>query len=952
MLQGLPMLLSSPQYIVQPAQTVLKPTKNARILPNTSKITTPISTVHSISNGTALNTLLLPKPTLLNNFAILNATSSTAPTLINNSIQFSQLRQASQASIQTGKVKHIVAPVRKSINSQSKVFKKTQTIVPSNVNSISNSLLASTRSIANQIQNTALTKTPSPHISSKINSSMILKNSSIVKTQDVKITASPTSVLRTTSSSISILKPQPKPNVSKSILNLQSLGNLNNSSSQKIFSVKQNGVTEQILGSQKLQEVSNKIRTLNSANLAMQNFPLNGVKKIIPASLKPTKLANEKLNMEKLSSKTGIVNNCITKQNSTNSAMANLSSPKALTASPTTRIITVNPTTRVITVNPTTRVVTVNPSTTRTVTENHHRNSITKPIITKARASTENPIDIILQGELSGCREENVVFQVVYPENANLETRNLVSLPKQRAKRGRPRKNANRPQILPTKPIIQEENQDIKDERKVIARTRSGRLSRPPRHMVKDYKHLHHLDFMQPDVDDSDGGYSDYNTNGEKLENGTSPPTELLPGLESPKRKHARKYQCPGCGRCYLGRKRVLYHLRNVPSHGDVSDLPPPSPREEEIHLEVKDTLKRKSKKVHWTNATPHEKSLRRQEKLREAIAICRREDENEVITVAAKPVVELLPLYDLMMLKAENNTAKFLKELKGFLNTVREKSQNFVAAVSEEDKSNSEINFLEDPVICEILGLNPGEFKINVNTFAKEEINGNKEPPMKKIKMENEEDVQNQLEEKASSGFSEISDISSSSTCPEVFAPLTLIPRNSSPSNESCKATVLISNPQIQNELSENSGFLRVEFEAPKISGNLDFNPCSEMVSKSNNSFDQSNADGSFRRLEPTHQQFINIVEATGGSYRNHNEDCFDESQNFEVQNLNTDTGNSMNNQGILEQIDEKQVNDDSSQIDDILSEEAGDMITDFSLELNASLTEEFDSFNRSIRS
>lgn len=28
--------------------------------------------------------------------------------------------------------------------------------------------------------------------------------------------------------------------------------------------------------------------------------------------------------------------------------------------------------------------------------------------------------------------------------------------------------------------------------------------------MVKDYKRLHHLDFAEPDLDDSDGGYSDY----------------------------------------------------------------------------------------------------------------------------------------------------------------------------------------------------------------------------------------------------------------------------------------------------------------------------------------------------------------------------------------------------------------------------------------------------------
>ena len=40
-------------------------------------------------------------------------------------------------------------------------------------------------------------------------------------------------------------------------------------------------------------------------------------------------------------------------------------------------------------------------------------------------------------------------------------------------------------------------------------RTRSGRVSRPPKHMVQDYKHIHPVDWDE-DYDDSDGGYSDY----------------------------------------------------------------------------------------------------------------------------------------------------------------------------------------------------------------------------------------------------------------------------------------------------------------------------------------------------------------------------------------------------------------------------------------------------------
>ena len=40
-------------------------------------------------------------------------------------------------------------------------------------------------------------------------------------------------------------------------------------------------------------------------------------------------------------------------------------------------------------------------------------------------------------------------------------------------------------------------------------RTRSGRVSRPPKHMVQDYKHIHPVDWDE-DYDDSDGGYSDF----------------------------------------------------------------------------------------------------------------------------------------------------------------------------------------------------------------------------------------------------------------------------------------------------------------------------------------------------------------------------------------------------------------------------------------------------------
>jgi hypothetical protein len=51
--------------------------------------------------------------------------------------------------------------------------------------------------------------------------------------------------------------------------------------------------------------------------------------------------------------------------------------------------------------------------------------------------------------------------------------------------------------------------------------------------MVKDYKRLHHLDFADADLDDSDGGYSDYQMSDHEAEDPSekTDSKELLPGL-------------------------------------------------------------------------------------------------------------------------------------------------------------------------------------------------------------------------------------------------------------------------------------------------------------------------------------------------------------------------------------------------------------------------------------
>jgi len=57
--------------------------------------------------------------------------------------------------------------------------------------------------------------------------------------------------------------------------------------------------------------------------------------------------------------------------------------------------------------------------------------------------------------------------------------------------------------------------QEKEERKKHRPRTRSGRVSKPPQYMVKDYKHIHPVDYDE-DYDDSDGGYSDFRHSGDE----------------------------------------------------------------------------------------------------------------------------------------------------------------------------------------------------------------------------------------------------------------------------------------------------------------------------------------------------------------------------------------------------------------------------------------------------
>ncbi|KAL8619688.1 hypothetical protein ACOMHN_019743 [Nucella lapillus] len=116
-----------------------------------------------------------------------------------------------------------------------------------------------------------------------------------------------------------------------------------------------------------------------------------------------------------------------------------------------------------------------------------------------------------------------------------------------------------------------EMSKEEKEERKKHRpRTRSGRVSKPPKHMVKDYKHIHVLDWDE-DYDDSDGGYSDYKGSDEEGGRGKDKESsaELSSGLAMNSAR-PKNHKCHTCEKSYIGQAGLARHFRLNPSHGSL----------------------------------------------------------------------------------------------------------------------------------------------------------------------------------------------------------------------------------------------------------------------------------------------------------------------------------------------------------------------------------------------
>lgn len=143
-----------------------------------------------------------------------------------------------------------------------------------------------------------------------------------------------------------------------------------------------------------------------------------------------------------------------------------------------------------------------------------------------------------------------------------------------------PAKKAPPPVAMTT--VVKDKNTEKEREKKVLKRekrvvkvqTRSGRVSRPPKHKAKDYKFIKTEDLADSHQSDSDD-YSDMSLEDEEGARKDGPAPGTSPSLTYSHK--SRSHRCQTCDKAYIGPGGLNRHYKLNPTHGK-PDPPGASP--------------------------------------------------------------------------------------------------------------------------------------------------------------------------------------------------------------------------------------------------------------------------------------------------------------------------------------------------------------------------------------
>lgn len=128
-------------------------------------------------------------------------------------------------------------------------------------------------------------------------------------------------------------------------------------------------------------------------------------------------------------------------------------------------------------------------------------------------------------------------------------------------KRGRPKKRS----LSGDEP----EEEEVKPMKNV--RTRSGRITRPPKHIKQDFKKIDTSEVDNMEADLKTVEFEPLKTNQPPSATDSPKKFNLLENHQR-KRSIAAQFRCPKCQKAYLGHSKMLKHLQKHPDHGPIPE--------------------------------------------------------------------------------------------------------------------------------------------------------------------------------------------------------------------------------------------------------------------------------------------------------------------------------------------------------------------------------------------
>uniref|UniRef100_A0A224YPD2 Protein, containing DUF4764 domain n=1 Tax=Rhipicephalus zambeziensis TaxID=60191 RepID=A0A224YPD2_9ACAR len=317
-----------------------------------------------------------------------------------------------------------------------------------------------------------------------------------------------------------------------------------------------------------------------------------------------------------------------------------------------------------------------------------------------------------------------IIYRVIYPSELSKQTTTRPTTTRGRGSysgrgRGRPRGRGLARRVVeeddPRSDGPELSREEKEEKKKHRPRTRSGRISKPPSYMVKDYKRIHHLDFDDEPYDDSDGGYSDYQVSDDEDRNRRSTGYGGRP----------RNFKCPTCSKSYIGRGGLCRHLRLYPDHGNPSDV------DEMVAQAGESTTTTDTPPTSGTNnpamymAAPQRgryadlASMRRKARLKEVTKACR---EEELMEVVLPRLAESVSLWEFLLTKCEKGDPpqlqipEMLIQLEEVLREMRALSQESLVPVEPGEEAahvGSQLMKIEDESVAQAMGITTGLYAI-----------------------------------------------------------------------------------------------------------------------------------------------------------------------------------------------------------------------------------------------